>query len=112
MYPKKDTNGTLVFTDHPEFTPNKTPHEVFMSGAFRGTYFRPIYSSVTLQNYKNVHHTYPFLKDIPENIISLPISSADVSSFIFNSVQRQTNRTCFTCIMFFTNMYLTVIVLY
>jgi len=36
---------------HKQFKPNKTPKQVFKMGAFGGTYFRPIYSSVTNKNY-------------------------------------------------------------
>ena len=43
--------GQLVFDDHPEFTPNLTPKQVLQKGSFGGTYFRPIYSSVTKQKY-------------------------------------------------------------
>lgn len=39
--------GRLQFKDHPEFQPNLTPSEVLQRGSFGGTYFRPIYSSVT-----------------------------------------------------------------
>jgi len=39
------------FKDYPEFTPNLTPKQVFKMGAFGGTYFRPIYSSVTGKKY-------------------------------------------------------------
>ena len=34
-----------------QFKPNKSPKQVFKMGAFGGTYFRPIYSSVTDKNY-------------------------------------------------------------
>ena len=34
-----------------EFKPNKTPKQVFKEGAFGGTYFRPIYSSITKKKY-------------------------------------------------------------
>ena len=36
---------------HSEFKPNKSPKQVFKMGAFGGTYFRPIHSSVTGKNY-------------------------------------------------------------
>tara|TARA_B100000767_G_C19531309_1_gene436700 strand:- start:78 stop:632 length:555 start_codon:yes stop_codon:yes gene_type:complete len=49
------------FKDHPEFKPNVSPKDVFKKGAFGGTYFRPIYSSVTDKNYngKKVISEYP-----------------------------------------------------
>jgi len=49
------------FRDFPEFTPNLTPKQVFKMGAFGGTYFRPIYSSVTGKNYtsNSVIKEYP-----------------------------------------------------
>ena len=34
------------------FKPNKTPKQIFKAGAFGGTYFRDIYSSVTKKKYK------------------------------------------------------------
>ena len=44
-----------------EFKPNKTPKKVFQEGAFGGTYFRPIYSSVTKKKYtsNSVIKEYP-----------------------------------------------------
>ena len=36
---------------HKQFKPNKTPKQVFKMGAFGGTYFRPIHSSVTDKDY-------------------------------------------------------------
>jgi hypothetical protein len=41
------------FKDYPEFTPNVSPKEVFQKGSFGGTYFRPIYSSITKKHYKS-----------------------------------------------------------
>ena len=40
-------------TLHESFKPNLTPKEVFAKGAFGGTYFRPIYSSITKKHYKS-----------------------------------------------------------
>ena len=37
-----------------EFGANKTPIEVIKEGAFRGTYFREIYSVVTEKCYKKI----------------------------------------------------------
>ena len=36
---------------HKQFKPNKTPKQVLKMGAFGGTYFRPIHSSVTGKDY-------------------------------------------------------------
>jgi hypothetical protein len=38
---------------HKAFKPNRSPKKVFKGGAFGGTYFRPIYSSVTGKSYKS-----------------------------------------------------------
>lgn len=69
----------LIFDDYPEFTPNLTPRDIFKLGSFGGTYWRPIYSNVTKQNYKNVHKKYPsdWWKGIPEDHLSS--STCDVS---------------------------------
>ena len=52
-------NDKLFFSDHPEFTPNLTPKEIFQLGSFGGTYWRPIKSGVTNKNYKDMHKEYP-----------------------------------------------------
>jgi hypothetical protein len=68
----KRKNGLLIFKDFPDFTPNLTPREMFEMGSFGGTYWRPIYSSITKKNYKNVHKKYPktWWKNIPESYLS------------------------------------------
>ena len=67
--PKKNKDGIVIFNDYPDFTPNLTPREIFKLGSFGGTYWRPIYSSITKKKYKNIHKQYPksWWKNIPEN---------------------------------------------
>ena len=69
---RKNTNKTIHFKDHPDFTPNLTPSQIFRLGSFGGTYWRPIYSKTNKRNYKNVHKKYPksWWKNIPEKKLS------------------------------------------
>ena len=69
---RKNHKRHIIFSDHPDFTPNLTPREMFLLGSFGGTYWRPIYSSVNKKNYKNVHRKYPksWWKNIPEENLS------------------------------------------
>ncbi len=66
MIPKRK-NKTIIFPDHPEFTPNLTPYEMFAQGAFGGTYWRPIKSGVTKKSYSGMHKKY--FDDIPEELL-------------------------------------------
>ena len=68
-----------IFKDYPDFQPNLTPRDIFELGSFGGTYWRPIYSSITKKKYKNVHHKYPtsWWKGIPEK--NLSNSKCDIS---------------------------------
>ena len=64
MTSKKSTlpskkNGKLYFADYPSFKPNLTPKQILQMGSFGGTYFRPIHSTITNKNYKNVHKEFP-----------------------------------------------------
>ena len=68
MSVKRNKNQELIFDDFPEFKPNLTPREIFLLGSFGGTYWRPIYSSVTNKHYHNKHKQYPasWWENIPE----------------------------------------------
>ena len=46
------------------FSPNKTLTEVIREGAFRGTYFRDIYSGINEKWYKNSWKSFVQLKNI------------------------------------------------
>ncbi len=76
---KKRSDGTLIFKDHPEFRPNLTPRDMFKLGSFGGTYWRPIYSSVTGKKLKNVHKKYPksWWKGIPDDHLTRPFDDYD-----------------------------------
>ena len=52
--PKKNSKNEIIFKDYPDFKPNLTPQEIFELGSFGGTYWRPIYSSITKKKYKNI----------------------------------------------------------
>lgn len=69
---KRNKNGEIIFKDYPNFKPNLTPREIFLKGSFGGTYWRPIYSSITNKNYKNIHKKYPksWWKGISEDKLS------------------------------------------
>jgi hypothetical protein len=81
MAPKKDKNGLIIFKDHPEFTPNLTPKEIFKMGSFGGTYWRPIYSSILKKEFNNQHKKYPktWWKKIPQNLLTTPWEDYDNS---------------------------------
>lgn len=67
----------VYFSDYPEFRPNLTPLQVIKKGAFGGTYFRPIKSSVVNKNLKNIHKEYSFFDKVSENILTRPWKDYD-----------------------------------
>lgn len=77
MYPKKNKEGYLVFPDYLDFKPNLTPREIFQEGAMDGTYWRNIKSLITGKELKNWHKKYPFLKDLPDDIMTRSIEKRD-----------------------------------
>ena len=67
-------NGTIIFSDFPDFRPNLTPKEIFELGSFGGTYWRPINSRVTGKSHKNHHKKFPDLASIPRTLMTVPWS--------------------------------------
>lgn len=65
--PKRNSSKVFIFKNYPDFRPNLSPREIFLSGSFGGTYWRPINSKVTNKTYKDVHLNYPksWWKKIP-----------------------------------------------
>ena len=49
------------------FNPNKTPIEIIKEGAFGGTYFRDIYSSINGKWYRNSWKEFNFLRDMTKS---------------------------------------------
>jgi hypothetical protein len=78
--PKRNAKKELVFADHPEFRPNLTPREIFEAGAFGGTYWRPIYSSVIDKDLKNQYKKFPakWWSGIPKNWLTAPYDEYDI----------------------------------
>ena len=74
----RNINGEIFFEDHPEFTPNLSPREIFELGSFGGTYWRPIYSSVTGENYENRHLKFNWSKEIPSSRLTKSWDQYDV----------------------------------
>jgi len=66
---------------HDQFKPDYTPSEMFEQGIFGGTYFRPIYSSVTNKHYKNKHIWFNFLKHIAPNWICSQIYDVQINKY-------------------------------
>jgi len=44
-------DNIYIFKDYPQILPNLSPKEILQDGSFGGTYFLPIYSTVTSKSY-------------------------------------------------------------
>ena len=53
-----------------EFNPSKTPVEIIKEKAFKGTYYRDIYSGVNRKWYKNSWKEFTELKNIDQKYYS------------------------------------------
>ena len=63
------------------FGTNKTPIEVIKEGAFGGTYFRDIYSSVNQRWYKNSWKEFSLLTDIDPKYYSSDYYDIDLNKY-------------------------------
>jgi hypothetical protein len=93
--PKRAKSGELTFAPGQdpalkealkEFHPNRTPEEVLRSGAFGGTYFRPIISSVTNIRYSakevlNDTVQPDWIKGLPSNMLSSNTYNIQVNKY-------------------------------
>jgi len=77
--PRKNSYGEYVFKDFPEFRPNQSPKDMFLKGSFGGTYWRPIYSSITKTKYNNEHKKFPksWWNNIPDEWLITPWNKYD-----------------------------------
>jgi hypothetical protein len=69
------------FKDHPEFTPDFSPKEMFKMGIMGSFYFRPIYSSIAKKNIKDAYKEFKFLKGIPLNKICNPVYDKNINKY-------------------------------
>lgn len=78
---------TLYFKDHPEFTPNLSPKQIFKLGSFidQGGYWRDIYSSVVDKKLSKQYKEFPFLKTIPIHLLIAP--DKDYKTYNFYGVK-------------------------
>jgi len=87
--PTRNKHGEFCFDDYPDFRPNLSPKEVLQLGSFGGTYFRPIYSSITGKSYKSEVY-----KELPQDWLEgLNIPSQVSSSTYRNSINKY-NAKC------------------
>jgi hypothetical protein len=77
----------IIYKDYPEFRPNLTPRQIFKSGSFGGTYWRPIESGVTHKKYRNKHKKYPksWWKGIPDNYLTSSQCDKSINKYKVNS---------------------------
>jgi len=72
---------TIIFKDYPNFRPNLTPREMFQSGIFGGTYYRPIHSSVINKDLKNMHLEHEYLRDIDSKYLCATVEDLSINKY-------------------------------
>lgn len=90
LIPDRKSNGDLVFSDHPEFTPNLTPEEVIRLGSFGGTYFRAIHSNVAKRSFT----AEEALEDLPKEWFTGLNMEGLVTSDVYNSKVNKYKAKC------------------
>ena len=82
---RRQADGTLIFSDYPDFRPNLTPREIFQLGSFGGTYWRPIISRVSRppRSLKNVHKNYPasWWQGIPNDYLNNDVYDKTINKY-------------------------------
>ena len=79
--PNRLATGEYVFADFPDFRPTLSPREIFLRGAFGGTYWRPIWSAVTRRNYANAHLEFPASWWRGCGVIDSPVYDRTINQF-------------------------------
>ncbi|XP_040570917.1 putative transcription elongation factor S-II [Lepeophtheirus salmonis] len=87
--PIRNSKGIYVFEDRKEFKPNKSPKEVLQAGSFGGTYFRPIYSSVTKLKYGS-----EVWKELPQDWLEGLNIKTQVASPIYDASKNKYKVKC------------------
>ena len=64
-----------------DFSPNKTPTEIIKEGAFGGTYFRDIYSSINEKQYKNSWKEFVHLKNFDSKFSASDYYDVNVNKY-------------------------------
>ena len=68
------------------FNPNKTPIEIIKEGAFGGTYFRDVYSSINGKWYRNNWKEFDFLSNINPKLYLSNYYNINVNKYKINVV--------------------------
>ena len=85
------------------FAPNKTPAEIINEGAFGGTYFRNIYSSVNGKWYRNNWKEFDFLRPKGLGSTAKDIDPKLYSSNYYNVNANKYGIKCGTSLRFWEN---------
>lgn len=71
----------IRFSDHPEFTPNISPRQMFERGILGGTYWRELENPFDGKTYKNEYKKIKGLSDLPESIMSSSIYDSQKNKY-------------------------------